>query len=129
MKKLKIPNILVIAGIILIFTCNSIFAQQKQHQHKNTQVFVDEDGDGYNDNAPDHDGDGIPNGLDPDWTSGSRRTMNYIDADGDGINDLLQNSNPTELQHENMYQNGSGEFMMNNSQERQKGHQKGKGNK
>lgn len=29
--------------------------------------FVDENGDGYNDNAPDHDGDGIPNGKDPDW--------------------------------------------------------------
>lgn len=29
--------------------------------------FIDEDGDGFNDNAPDHDGDGIPNGIDPDF--------------------------------------------------------------
>ena len=29
--------------------------------------FVDEDGDGFNDLAPDDDGDGIPNGLDPDY--------------------------------------------------------------
>jgi hypothetical protein len=29
--------------------------------------FVDEDGDGFNDNAPDHDGDGIPNGQDSDY--------------------------------------------------------------
>ena len=29
--------------------------------------FVDLNGDGYNDNAPDADGDGIPNGLDPDY--------------------------------------------------------------
>lgn len=29
--------------------------------------FVDNNGDGYNDNAPDHDGDGIPNGLDSDY--------------------------------------------------------------
>lgn len=29
--------------------------------------FLDEDGDGFNDLAPDHDGDGIPNGLDPDY--------------------------------------------------------------
>jgi len=29
--------------------------------------FLDEDGDGYNDLAPDADGDGIPNGLDPDY--------------------------------------------------------------
>jgi len=28
--------------------------------------FVDEDGDGFNDLAPDRDGDGIPNRLDPD---------------------------------------------------------------
>ncbi|MFH0734475.1 MAG: hypothetical protein V1773_09380 [bacterium] len=29
--------------------------------------FVDINGDGINDYAPDHDGDGIPNGLDPDY--------------------------------------------------------------
>jgi len=29
--------------------------------------FVDADGDGFNDLAPDADGDGIPNGLDPDY--------------------------------------------------------------
>ena len=29
--------------------------------------FVDEDGDGFNDLAPDADGDGIPNGLDEDY--------------------------------------------------------------
>ncbi|MCB0290622.1 MAG: hypothetical protein KDH97_10240 [Calditrichaeota bacterium] len=29
--------------------------------------FIDRDGDGFNDRARDHDGDGIPNGLDPDW--------------------------------------------------------------
>jgi hypothetical protein len=29
--------------------------------------FIDEDGDGFNDLAPDADGDGIPNGQDPDW--------------------------------------------------------------
>jgi hypothetical protein len=34
--------------------------------------FVDEDGDGINDNARDHDGDGIPNGKDPDWVKNKR---------------------------------------------------------
>ena len=29
--------------------------------------YYDHNGDGFNDNAPDHDGDGIPNGQDPDW--------------------------------------------------------------
>lgn len=31
------------------------------------QKFVDKNGDGYNDNAPDHDGDGIPDALDKDY--------------------------------------------------------------
>ncbi len=34
-------------------------------------MFVDEDGDGFNDLAPDDDGDGIPNRLDPDYRAGS----------------------------------------------------------
>lgn len=33
----------------------------------NSRFFIDKNGDGYNDNAPDHDNDGIPNGLDPDY--------------------------------------------------------------
>ena len=31
--------------------------------------FVDENGDGINDLGRDHDGDGIPNGQDPDWVA------------------------------------------------------------
>ena len=51
--------------------------------------FVDEDGDGYNDNAPDHDGDGIPNGVDPDYTAPGRQNggRGFVDLNGDGIND------------------------------------------
>ena len=41
-------------------------------KHRKARFFRDEDGDGFNDNAPDHDGDGIPNGLDPDWPGGRR---------------------------------------------------------
>ncbi len=75
--------------------------------------FVDLDGDGYNDNAPDHDGDGIPNGQDPDWTRGNanrrcnalhrgfgrgegrrmgrgmgRGVGGFVDENSDGYNDL-----------------------------------------
>jgi len=55
-----------------------------QHSYR----FVDKNGDGYNDNAPDHDSDGIPNGVDPDYKgakvgSGKR----FTDMNGDGIND------------------------------------------
>ena len=115
MKNIKI---LIILGILLAFTNNYIFAQQKNKKHKKPQIFVDEDGDGYNDNAPDHDGDGIPNGLDPDWEKRHGRKMNYIDSDGDGINDLLQNNDQTELQNGNTHQKGSRESIMNTNQEK-----------
>ncbi len=37
---------------------------QNRQRHRN---FIDEDGDGINDLLQDADGDGIPNGKDPDW--------------------------------------------------------------
>ena len=37
-------------------------------RYRNEIRFVDENGDGINDLARDADGDGIPNGQDPDWT-------------------------------------------------------------
>ncbi len=52
--------------------------------------FVDENGDGYNDNAPDSDGDGIPNGQDEDFTGGmmhGRHAVSFVDENGDGFND------------------------------------------
>ena len=52
--------------------------------------FVDENGDGFNDNAPDHDGDGIPNGLDPDYQGQKyRHHKGFRDLDGDGVDDNL----------------------------------------
>lgn len=67
-----------------------------QHGEK----FVDANGDGYNDLAPDADGDGIPNGQDPDFVkpqdgsgrgAGKGRGFNrFVDEDGDGINDRLR---------------------------------------
>ncbi len=46
--------------------------------------FIDEDGDGYNDLAPDADGDGIPNGLDPDYVPAMDGTGNRYGANGIG---------------------------------------------
>ncbi|OGD23383.1 MAG: hypothetical protein A2Y70_00460, partial [Candidatus Aminicenantes bacterium RBG_13_64_14] len=37
-------------------------------RHRVGTKFIDENGDGINDVARDADGDGIPNGQDPDWT-------------------------------------------------------------
>ncbi len=81
---------------LLSFTFNTAIAQDKNpaaKKNKHGQNFVDKNGDGYNDNAPDHDGDGIPNGLDPDWQKlqKSRKKHHFVDLNGDGIDDNLQN--------------------------------------
>jgi hypothetical protein len=60
----------------------------ERNQHGNN--FVDANGDGYNDNAPDHDGDGIPNGLDEDYNGKGKK--GFVDLDGDGINDNAGNN-------------------------------------
>lgn len=41
--------------------------QTKYQFNEHGNKFVDANGDGYNDNAPDSDGDGIPNGKDADY--------------------------------------------------------------
>jgi hypothetical protein len=46
--------------------------------------FVDMNGDGFNDNAPDHDGDGIPNGQDPDWTRNPQDGTGYMHKNMNG---------------------------------------------
>jgi len=80
---------------------------QIQHGYR----FVDENGDGYNDNAPDHDGDGIPNGLDPDYNGPKNRlgkgSKGFVDLNGDGINDNIQ-ANQKGKGHKGGYGPGDG---------------------
>jgi hypothetical protein len=77
---------------------NQTMAQEKNTNQYGKQVkalhgsrFQDANGDGINDNAPDHDGDGIPNGKDADYQGSKKRAGNgkggFVDANGDGIND------------------------------------------
>lgn len=110
-------------------------AQQQTEQTKQQQQkFVDEDGDGYNDNAPDHDGDGIPNRLDPDWKKLQKKKnkVPFVDLDGDGVNDNIQESggNGQMQQMQQMQQKGQnedGSSVKGQEQNRvQKGKQKGK---
>ena len=62
----------------------------KQAKGQKRIPFVDKNGDGYNDLLPDHDGDGIPDAMDPDWHKKQHRKHHrFIDLDGDGINDLI----------------------------------------
>jgi hypothetical protein len=101
---MKITSKIFIISIALVCCSGFIFGQdstnakkkalgktQQNHGHRN---FVDANGDGYNDNAPDHDGDGIPNGIDPDYIKLKKRkdaeSLEYVDSNGDGINDNLQ---------------------------------------
>ena len=60
--------------------------------------FIDKNLDGYRDNAPDSDGDGIPNGSDSDYPGSKNRRGNngnnrFSDLNGDGINDWKVDSN------------------------------------
>ncbi|MEZ5069579.1 MAG: hypothetical protein R2751_01080 [Bacteroidales bacterium] len=107
---MKLIHPIVLAGLLLVFALpmakgqDTVRARTGQPasevrngqgtgptvQHGEKQTFVDLDGDGYNDNAPDHDGDGIPNGLDPDWKRRNRsQRLPFVDLNGDGVNDNL----------------------------------------
>ncbi len=86
--------ILSIFTIAIGMTLLPLYAQETEDQTDVSTVqhgpaFVDEDGDGFNDNAPDHDADGIPNGMDEDYESMGRGAQGFTDADGDGINDNI----------------------------------------
>lgn len=89
---------ITILSLALLFLIGNLFAQGNGtggnnfgNGHNDHAGFVDTDGDGYNDNAADHDGDGIPNGMDDDYTGAKNHNGNhprgFVDANGDGIND------------------------------------------
>lgn len=81
----KITSIL---SLTLLFFAGNLFAQDStdvKRQYKNKQTeFVDANVDGYNDNARDDDGDGIPNGKDKDFVKGSGKGSGNGPKDGTG---------------------------------------------
>lgn len=82
----KIFTIIAVLGIFAMYA--EISAQTTTTPPPNHgKNFVDKNGDGYNDNAPDHDGDGIPNGVDPDFKGTKVQKNKFVDLNGDGIND------------------------------------------
>ncbi|KAA3610072.1 MAG: hypothetical protein D8M58_07455 [Calditrichaeota bacterium] len=121
--------------VFSLFICcicfsNNIYAQdstkskEKKVQHNSS--FVDKDGDGYNDNAPDHDGDGIPNGLDPDWQKLKKEKSNqkgkrrFVDLDGDGVDDNLESDVKTMQKMDNQL-NKNGSALEGNNNKNSKG--------
>jgi len=105
----------LLSAVAILFSVNSLTAQdssvvqaknKEQNRYMNqtktavqvqtkakygSKGFIDENGDGFNDNAMDHDGDGIPNGQDADYDGAKARkgkgARGFVDEDGDGIND------------------------------------------
>ena len=60
-------KIFVILISLLMIGAVSLTAGNGKGNGTGTCIFIDENGDGINDNFRDHDGDGIPNHEDPDW--------------------------------------------------------------
>ncbi len=90
----RVMFILSLLLILSVLGISPLKAQDSLQVKKESPGFVDKDGDGYNDNAPDHDGDGIPNVIDSDWqtlqSGKKKKTLDYIDLNGNGINDYVE---------------------------------------
>ncbi|NWF49623.1 MAG: hypothetical protein HXY49_03690 [Ignavibacteriaceae bacterium] len=106
MKKQNLISAISLVVLMAVLFSSTILAQNEPKQEKNqiqNQVkrevktqnkehgnqFVDLNADGYNDNAPDVDGDGIPNGRDEDYAGTKIRNngRGFVDLNGDGLND------------------------------------------
>ena len=74
---MKTRNILLTAFAVLGLVMLTMPATQAQTCGGTGSNFVDLNGDGFNDNAPDHDGDGIPNGLDADYIKNAQDGSGY----------------------------------------------------
>jgi hypothetical protein len=83
---MKITNIVLAALLMLGLLVITAPATQAQTCDGSGKHFVDVNGDGFNDNAPDEDGDGIPNGLDPDYIKYAQDGTGYMNGktDNDG---------------------------------------------
>lgn len=113
MKKL-----IVLFVVTLFFSYNIVYSQTQDQTKPNPPAqhgknFIDNNGDGFNDNAPDHDGDGIPNGVDPDYTGTRLQKNKFVDLDGDGINDNANRGRLNNKANKGGY--GSGKGMKNNA--------------
>jgi hypothetical protein len=82
MKKLVL--LLVVAEIFIAYSNVSAQTQNPPQPKQHGKNFVDKNGDGYNDYAPDHDGDGIPNGLDPDFLAIKNKNAGKFGMNPDG---------------------------------------------
>ena len=93
MKRLFAFALVGALALRLAFSGSSVVyaGEDTPEEAKSDPDFLDENGDGYDDKAPDQDKDSMPNGRDSDNVkSGSeKKPRGFIDEDGDGINDLV----------------------------------------
>ena len=100
MKKQLLTVMMMVVAMGMFAIASPLYAQGGQNGHGNGDFgggangpgeFIDEDGDGFNDLAPDADGDGIPNYADEDYIPEGNGQGNgpgeFVDEDGDGYND------------------------------------------
>jgi len=81
-------QLLALAALAMVFALYSSDAQAQTVAKEHGTGFIDLNNDGYNDNAPDDDKDGVPNGLDADYVKGANaKGTGFVDLNGDGIND------------------------------------------
>ncbi len=85
----------LVLSLSLYLTSSDLLAQQGKGQ-KSNKGFIDLNGDGINDNAIDSDGDGIPNGQDPDYVK---------PQDGTGQKFMHKNQNKLLNSNKFMYKN------------------------
>ena len=95
---MKLSKMLLTGLFLLSVTLLLTPISQAQTCDSTNSNFVDLNGDGFNDNAPDADGDGIPNGLDPDYIKHAQ--------DGTGLQKgkLLQKGNATAIKSMSKFQ-------------------------
>jgi hypothetical protein len=86
----KFIRLVAIAGFVMAVMPAVPAAAQGFFDNPLTQLFGAGDCDGINENAPDADGDGIPNGQDPDYVrplDGSGRSSGVTSVTGTGVCD------------------------------------------
>lgn len=82
MLRLKLLTMLTALAVISLLAFNTGLVSAQTASQINSSILAD------------HDGDGIPNGLDPDFIRGTAAgrgsSTNFVDENGDGICDLYQ---------------------------------------
>ena len=112
---MKTGNIFMTALAILGLAMLMPPATQAQTCEGNGTNFVDLNGDGFNDNAPDHDDDGIPNGLDEDYIKNPQDGSGYQKGKPgeDAGSGMAQNKTKTKSQKFNRLQASNGNLHQN----------------